>query len=397
MSALAAMPRPAPSCQPRAPEPALLLTCARLTLSADEAARVRRTAASGGVDWSALLALATRHRLIPLLQRHLCDAPLPPSVATELRALNRETTHQALAMAAELRRLMDALESAGIDALAYKGPALAMQAYGDLSLRTFIDLDLLVSPADLPAALAVLEGEGYERALRLSPAQARCFDRIDGDYQLVHRDTGRLVELHGRVSTGRFAMRIDTEALMERARSVRVGGGEVRTLGDDDLLLVLCAHGAKHRWKRLEWVVALAELLRARRGDVRAALRHADVARARRTMRLGLSLAHRLLDAPLDPAVAREIEGDARLPALDAEAEARLFGPEPEGDETVANLRFNLRARDSAADRASSAARWLFVPSPEDWGWAHLPDALFPLYRALRPVRLLLRHGGGAR
>jgi hypothetical protein len=391
------MPRPAPSCRPRAPEPALLLACARLELSADAAARVRRTAASGEIDWSALLALATRHRLIPLLHRHLRDAPLPPHAAAELRALNRAATHQALAMAAELRRLLDALEAARIEALAYKGPALAMQAYGDLSLRPFIDLDLLVLPEDLPRALAVLEREGYAPALRLSPAQARCFDRVDGDYQLVHRDTGRLVELHGRVSTERFAMPIDTEALMELGRSVRVGGGEVETLGDEHLLLVLCVHGAKHRWKRLEWIAALAELLRAGRGDVRKALRYADIAHARRTMRLGLSLAHRLLDAPLDPDVAREIEADPRLPALEAEAEARLFGPEPEGDETAANLRFNLRARDSAGDRARSAARWLFAPGPEDWRWVRLPDALFPLYRALRPVRLLLRHRGGAR
>lgn len=393
----AAVARPAPSPELHAPEPALLVACARLHLSADEAARVRRTAASGEIDWSVLLALATRHRLIPLLHRHLRDAPLPPRAAAELRALNRAATHQALAMAAELLRLLDALGDARIEALAYKGPALAVQAYGDLSLRHFVDLDLLVLPADLPAALAVLERKGYVPALRLSPAQARCFDRVDGDYQLVHRTTGRLVELHGRVSTLRFAMPIDTDALMERGRSVRVGGGEVETLGDDDLLLVLCAHGAKHRWKRLEWVAALAELLRAGRGDVQAALRHADRVHARRTMRLGLSLAHRLLDAPLDPAVTREIEDDPRLPALEAEAEARMFGPEPEGEETAANLRFNLRARDSAGDRARSAARWLFAPGPEDWRWVDLPDALFPLYRALRPVRLLLRHGANGR
>jgi hypothetical protein len=73
-----------------------------------------------------------------------------------------------------------------------------------------------------------------------------------------------------------------------------------------------------------------------------------------------------------------------------------MFDEEAEdGDETAANLAFNLRARDSAMDRARFAARWLFAPSPEDWRWARLPDALFPLYRVLRPVRLLLRHGPG--
>jgi hypothetical protein len=383
-----------PSPAPRSPHAALLLACARLALSPEEASRVRRMVAAG-VDWPTLLELARRHRLIPLLHRHLREAPLPAAAASELRGLNRDAAHHALLMAGELRRLLAALETAGVEALAYKGPTLAVQAYGDLSLRPFIDLDLLVRPADVPRALGALEAEGYAPVLRLSPAQERAFRRVDGDYQLVHRVTGTLVELHARVSTTRFAMPLETEALLRRAQSVRVGGGEVRTLGDQDLLVVLCAHGAKHRWKRLEWLVALSELLRAGRGDVEGALLLAATAHARRTFLLGLALARRILGAPVPDAIAREIDADADLARLAAEVEARLLAEDAEeGDETVANLRFNLRARDGLADRARSAARWFFAPGPEDWRWVHLPDALFPLYRLLRPVRLLLRHGG---
>jgi hypothetical protein len=390
---------PSPSLPPRSAEHALLLACARLSLAPAEAAQVRRMAA-GAIDWELAFALARRHRLIPFLHRHLRHAPLPPPAAAELAALQREGAHRGLLMAAELRRLVDALRDAGVDALAYKGPALAMQAYGALGMRAFIDLDLLVRPDDVPRALRALSAEGYVPALALSPAQERCFRRVDGDYPLVDREKGVLVELHARVSSERFCMPIATEALMRRAAPVPLGGGEVRTLGDDDLLVVLCVHGAKHRWKRLEWVVALAELLRAGRGDVEAALRLATGERARRTLLLGLSLARRLLDAPLPDGIVARIDADAGLRALADEAEARLFGAEGEdGEETPANLLFNLRARDGAADRARYAARWLFAPSPEDWRWARLPDALFPLYRVLRPVRLLLRHGrrGGGR
>jgi len=384
-----------PPARSRTAEHALLLACARLSLSPDEAAGVRRMAIE--VDWPTLFALARRHRVIPFLHRHLKDAPLPPRAAAELRALHREGVHRGLRMAAELRRLMDALAAAGIDALAYKGPALAMQAYGELGMRSFVDLDLLVRPGDVPRAMEVLSEEGYAPGLALSPAQERWFRRMDGDYPLVHRGTRLLLELHARASSERFCMPISTDTLIGRSTMVPLGGGKVRTLGDDDLLLVLCVHGAKHRWKRLEWLAALAELLRAGRGDAGAALRLASSVRARRTLLLGLSLARRLLDAPLPDGVLREIEADAGLAALAAEAEARLFAEEPGdgGGDTAANLRFNLRARDGAADRARYAARWLFAPTPEDWRWAPLPDALFPLYRLLRPVRLLLRHGRG--
>jgi hypothetical protein len=374
---------------PLSGEEALLLRAARL----HDAAGFDASA----IDGERLLGLAERHRMIPLLHRYLRGAALPPHVGDRLRARNAAEVHRALRLAGELRRLLEALASAGVEALAYKGPPLAVQAYGDLALRSFVDLDLLVRPDDVPGALATLATAGYASALPLSPAQERWFRRVDGDYPLVHGQTGVLVELHARVSSLRFCMPIDTDSLLRRSRAVPVGGGEVRTLGDDDLLLVLFVHGAKHRWKRLEWLAAVAALLRAGRGDVAAVLARAAELGARRTVLLGLHLAATVLGAPLAEPVAREIAMDAGLAALAHEATGRWFGPE--GDEgeagsTRANLRFNLRLRDGPADRARYLARWLFGPGPEDWRWKRLPDALFPLYRVLRPIRLLGRHGG---
>ena len=40
--------------------------------------------------------------------------------------------------------------------VAYKGPALAAQLYGDVTLRTFRDLDVLVTRADFPRARQAL-------------------------------------------------------------------------------------------------------------------------------------------------------------------------------------------------------------------------------------------------
>jgi hypothetical protein len=370
----------------RSPEAALLL---------DAAAGAGAGTVVDGIDGARLLALAGRHRMIPLLHRHLRGSGLPQPVAARLRARNAEEVHRTLRLAGELLRLMDALSSAGVEALAYKGPALAMRAYGDLSLRSFVDLDLLVRPDDIPRSLAVLADAGYASALRLSPAQERWFRRVDGDYPLVHPGTDTVVELHARVSSLRFGMPVDTDALMRRSQTVAVGGGEVRTPGDDDLLLVLFVHGAKHRWKRLEWLAAVAALLRAGRGDVATVLARAAELRARRTALLGLHLAHTLLGAPVDDGVKREIAADAEIASLAAEVAERMFGPEgeTEGAETRGNLRFNLRLREGAAERARYVARWVFGPGPEDWKWRPLPDALFPLYRLLRPLRLLARHG----
>jgi len=388
---------PAPPLPARsAPERDLLLRCARLALSPEDAARVREIVIANAIDWPALIDLARRHALIPFLHRHLHLLSLPADAAAALGARHRDGAHHALRLAAELRRLLDALAAGGIDALPYKGPTLAVAAYGDLSMRAFDDLDVLVRPGDAPRALALLAAQGYAPKLGFSPAQDALFRRVDGDYPLVHGGSGTLVELHCRVSSLRFLMPLETDDLMRRARPISLGGARVKAPSAEDALLIACIHGCKHRWRRLEWVCSAAELLRGGSIDLDLVLRRADELKARRTVLLGLALAREMLDAPLPASIAAEIDGDAGIAALAAEAERRMFAPdaaEMEGEDTTANLLYNLRARDGAADRARSAWRWLTLPTPEDWAWRRLPDPLFPLYRVLRPVRLLLRHG----
>ncbi len=378
-----------------APAHTLLRGCARASFDAAGAVPLIAEAAAREMDWGAFLRLAERNRLLPLAHRALGDrADVPETVRSRLRSAYAENARHALFLAGELRRLMDALDAAGIRALAYKGPALAVRAYGHMALRTYSDLDLLVAPADLPAATRVLGSLGYVSVYDFSPAQDAAFRRVDGDYPYHHPRTGGLVELHGRVSSARFVADLPTERLMARARAVPIGGGDVPAPADDDLFLALCLHGAKHRWARLEWLACAAALAVRADLDLPSILLAADGIGARRTVLLALLLARYALGLALPHDIHRSIDADPALAALAEEARGLWFGAEADGDEaTPANLRFNARLRDGAADRARYAARWLFLPSPEDWAWVRLPDALAPLYRVLRPLRLAARYG----
>jgi Uncharacterised nucleotidyltransferase len=385
-------PRSAPA------EHVLLLSVARAAVHAGTAAH-----GTEGVDWDAFLALAERNRLLPLAHRALAEREeVPGAVRATLSAAAAANARRALAASGELRKLLGAMEAAGIRAAAYKGPALAVRAYGDLALRTYSDLDLLVAPDDVCAAARVLEGCGYLSAHRFSPAQDAAFRRTDGDYPYHHPHTAALVELHCHVSSARFCVALPTSALLARARPVPIGGGEVPALADDDLFLALCLHGAKHRWARLEWLTAAAALAVRQRLDLAGLLVRASAIGARRTVLLALRLMHDALALPLPSAVLASSDDDP-LPRLAEEARGLWFVAKvvkvfnEEEDTTAANLRYNYRLRDTAADRARYAARWLFGPSPEDWGWVRLPDALAPLYRVLRPLRLAARYRAGGR
>jgi hypothetical protein len=115
---------------------------------------------------------------------------------------------------------------------------------------------------------------------------------------------------------------------------------------------------------------------------------------AGRSMRIALRLCRALLGVPMSDPVA----DDAHAGRLAEGAAARMLGEQPRWNarDTADNLRFNLALCDSPGDRARTAWRWATLPSPEDWSRRPLPDALFPLYRLLRPLRLLSRYGGRA-
>jgi hypothetical protein len=391
---------PATGTDPSAPPAhALLLACARAAFDAAGAAPARGDALARGVDWNAFLALAERNRLLPLVHRALEGVDdVPETVRSRLRAAFAANARHALALAGELRGLMDAMDGLQVRALAYKGPALAVRAYGHLALRTYSDLDLLVAPADCVYAAGMLYGRGYRCPYRFSVAQDAAFVRVDGDYPFHHPETGELVELHVRVSSTRFCVDLPTERLMARARPVPIGGGDVLAPADDDLFLALCVHGAKHRWARLEWL-ACAAALRVRGAlDPGALLDRSVEIGAGRTVLLALLLMRDAFDLPLPADAGQSVSIDPGLRALADEARALWFAENAdEGETTPANLRFNARLRDGAADRARYAARWLFAPSPEDWAWVRLPDALAPLYRVLRPLRLAVRYRPGRR
>ena len=371
----------------------VLLACARPALTPEDEARLADALARGPA-WDRVMALGARNRLLPLLHRHLSTRDgVPGDVADALRRFAAANARDALVLAGELRRLLDAMAAEGIRAVAYKGPALAVRAYGGVALRTYSDLDLLVAPEDAPGASRVLAARGYVAHHDFSPAQDALFRRIDGDYPWHHPASGVMVEVHTRVSSHRFVADLPTDAILRRAVPAPLGGGQVRVPADEDAFLALCVHGAKHRWARLEWLATLAALAASSRIDLAAMRDRAAAAGARRTVLLALHLASTALHHPVPSSIDDDAQADAEIRALAEEARALWFAAEAEDESTAANLRFNYRLRDGAADRARYAARWLFTPSPEDWAWARLPAPLSPLHRALRPLRLALRYG----
>ena len=360
-----------------------------------------RPALEAVADWDGFLALARRHRLGPLIYRRLREAGAglaPPGVEAEFQSLYFLSLRRNHLLLRELAGIASRLRSAGIEAVAYKGPLLARMIYGDIALRESLDLDLLIRKRDVEAAHQALRDLGYEPLLKLDGARQRALLRFDYEAPLVHKEEGTLVDLQWASPPRFLSLPAGPDAPDARYQSAALDGGEVATLCAGDLLLVLCSHGAKHAWGRLQWIADVAGIVGAA-GDLDwdGLLERARTWRRQRMVLLGLRLAHELLAAPLPERVRELVAGDPQAARLARLARERLFDPQAGELGVGEQTRFLAAAMDSRLDAARFLARLALTPTPGDWEALTLPGWAMWGYYLVRPFRLagkyVLRRG----
>ncbi len=356
------------------------------------------------LNWDRIVQAATRNAVVPLLYRNLNgESAVPPRIRDELKNLCARCAAHNMRLARELVRIIGLFDKAKIPALAYKGPALAMLAYRDLTLRQMGDLDIVIPKPHLARARAILEANGYQSPLTPDLQEYYLKER----YHIHYRggDPRLDVELHWAFTPVFWAFSLKENELWSRKTTVNLAGSRVPALGPEGALLALCAHGAKERWCRLSLVCDLAALLETPQLDWEWILADAGRMGRERVVLLGLALAQTLFDAELPAEVLRDIKVDRRVQSLAARIRENLrCGTLPEG------ASFHLYAlsiwhhRQDWTAYLRSIARSLPIrlgklarPSDVDRRSLRLPKRLSFLYYLVRPVRAIAHHRSPSR
>jgi hypothetical protein len=381
------------------PEDELLLCCSRTDANPQIVGRIRDLIGSE-IDWDYFFKLARRHSLVPLayfqLDRH-ASALLPAEVRQLLKRHYQENAARNLLLTAELCHLIELFAASGIEAVPFKGPLLALFAYGDLSLRRFIDLDIMVRKADVLRARELLLAEGFDSAKSLNLDQQQLLLRTQHNMQFT-RDEGKLiVELHWEVASHLFASSVQADELWQDLTTAELNDIVVKTLSADDLLFSLCVHGSRHLWQRLAWICDVAELIKHQKLNWQALLARAAKTDSERMFFLGLYLAEDLLGASLPADLKQRCLSDERLVALARNVVEHLFnGPEHVPASSSEMFKYNFGVRKTWRSRARY---FLFIlrPTDEDLGSHSLPGGLSFAYYLMRPLRLIFKPGSSAR
>ena len=298
--------------------------------SSEARSQAVRTAALASTDWPRVLRIIQRHRVFGLAQDGIARAgvSLSPEVDRDLRAEAFALARRNLAMAAETARLEGWFEEAGVPIIFFKGMSLALLAYGNVSLKDSIDIDILVAPEQFEAAKGVLEKVGYaliEPLPALTPSQFELLKRHRKDWALLARDRNMLVELHWKLNSNPFLLaNVGPEF---RVQSVGMGRSKIQTLCFDDLFVYLCVHGARHGWHQLKWLADFAALFSTRGDqDLESLYRTAQRAGAGMCAGQAMLLCERLLGVKLPVSLTRELRQSVRLELLEALALNAMLG-----------------------------------------------------------------------
>ena len=193
----------------------------------------------------------------------------------------------------------------------------------------------------------------------------------------------------------------DVEKLWERALKQRLPQKSVFTPCREDLFLAHCAHGTRHRWWCLKWLVDVAEILR--KADALDWSRIEEMARIRpgagATASVAVSLAHDLLEVPVPAEAERILPATDRTRALASAIQQELLSRGySSGDEHTTLLALEGRPAARMNYRAARVARYpesLFRQiiaeiGPKDRRLIRLPRKLEFLYHFIRSARLVL-------
>ena len=356
------------------PEVELLLSCARTRITPEVSARIQETVAKD-MNWMSLIRLAMRHDVMPLLYHNLqkeCPDSVPQNILAPLRARYQAQAAQAASRVEELVRVLLLLEDQGIPAVPYKGPTLAQRLYGDVALREFGDLDIMILERDVMRAQELIRCNGYKFAFLKNADKLAAYIEHNRELQMCRYD-GNALELHWRFAMRQACVKQDPERFLQRLETISLAGVEMPSLPLEVYLLILSMHATKHKWRQLKLICDFAEIIRQPGLDWQYVLREADDLGLKRMLAVGILLAEDPLEVAAPAELVQGLKKDRAALALVDQVRESLFEPPDENWYKEAEYQFQFEIRERLQDKARMFFwNWWprisrrFVPVP-DW------------------------------
>ena len=315
---------------------------------------------------------------------------VPQEEMAQIKSFYRNIALNNLRQTQILYQVIELLSTNGIEVIPFKGSALAVQAYGDISLRNFCDLDLLIHTEDFCKIYEVLTTAGFCCCFPLTKRMKKYWMLFRRDIEFS--DGKSFLDVHHQITQGPRRISLKEKTWQNRC-TVELLFREIKVLSPEHSLLCLCIHGTKDQWRTLRILADIAHLISHHPGlNWKTLVSDAKEIGCLRMLCVGLHLPQQVCGLELSDGILKLVRKDRKVRKLASKYLHQLLIIERTGKigklyETLALI----RSMDSFGPRIKYLGYFAFTPTPLDWKFIKLPEFLYPLYYLVRPFRLLLK------
>ena len=396
------------------PELLFLIACCQTDPSDDDIAFIQNSSSILHPP-SSIVGLAARHGILPLVYKTIKNLPpvisdpigdpetqsdspdaslnaqrltLNAEILTELKAHYMNISQRNMLMTAELIRIMKLLEENGIEALAFKGPVLAQMAYGDITLRQYVDLDILTHKKNVYKIVSLLKKNGYEHLRTFTEIQEKIWIKYAHEMGLIHTQKKVHLEMHWSFLDEDYPMQVDLENFWKETQIVMLNGQAIHTFSTENLLYYLCIHGSKHLWERIEWIKDLDLLITKNEIDWESVIQKAEGTGFEKMVYLGLSLCASLFHTPLPHIIKEKISAHPEIGTLSS----FIFESWDTQQSTFAKTAAILKLFPGLKAQAIYLHKIILKPSFNEYRAVDLPKGMYWGYYLVRPYLLMKKY-----
>ena len=337
------------------PEIELLLYCLHPQID-DAIVRNIKVLVHKQIDWQFFIQTAYRHGVAPLLYsriHNICPECFPEHILRELRSIFHTNVQQNLFMTGELVKLLSLLQKQNITVFPYKGPVLATSIYGNVGLRRFCDLDIMVQPQDIFAVKELLMSQGYRPKQQMNQAQEFAYLRSKNQhtYDFIHDRKKIFIEVHWRLGPKVFT-EIEPKSFWLYLRPINISGITVLNLPPEDYLPILCVHGSRHIWTKLAWLCDVATLIHNNpKLNWEKVIQNSEDWKCKRILMLGLSLAKNLFEVDLPKEICQQIKADKIIERIISLVYVQLFDEVRTSEKFFGRTFYHIQTRERLQDK----------------------------------------------
>ena len=308
------------------------------------------------INWELFIKTAYRHGVAPLLYsriNNICPECIPKNILKKLRSIFNTNVQHNLFMTGELVKILSLLQKQNITAFPYKGPVLATSIYGNVALRRFCDLDIMVQPEDIFAVKDLLISQGYRPKQQMNRAQEIAYLRSKNQhtYDFIDDRKKILIEVHWRLGPKVFTD-IEPKYFWQNLQPISLGGITALNLPPEDYLPILCVHGSRHIWTKLAWLCDVATLIHNNPNlNWEKAIQNSENWGCQRILLLGLALVENLFEVSLPKEICQQVKTDRIIERIIPLVYVQLFDEVRTSEKFLGRTFYHIQTRERLQDK----------------------------------------------